>query len=239
MRKIISIIFLIFCVGYFLTLIGPAISNDLTGTFKPHSIPNDYADFNKFVENQDDFFRTLWIPTIQRYGYFSESHPAITGEYIFKTLDLKKQLALLNSPETEKLFQESGIKYVVVPFDSEGEIFLNDRKYDDNIYKSAVKSLEEITWLKGLPSFGKIKIFQVPNPEEHIWSPSKNLKLTYSTISPVEYKIEVKGVENGDRIVFSEAFDKNWVMKGSNFLIRSKPYDRLFNSFSLARSGSY
>jgi len=54
-----------------------------------------------------------------------------------------------------------------VPYDSEGEIFLSDRKYDNKVYLKVVSEVDKISWLKTNFRFGKIAVFTVPNPKDH------------------------------------------------------------------------
>ena len=54
--------FLFFVICYLLFLIRPAILGQLGGMFKITSVPEDYVRLEKFLANQQDYFRTLWVP---------------------------------------------------------------------------------------------------------------------------------------------------------------------------------
>ena len=51
-----------------------------------------------------------------------------------------------------------------MPYDSEGEIFTNDRKYDEDKWQEAVITLDRVPWLVNKQLMGKLVIYEVPNP---------------------------------------------------------------------------
>ena len=61
----------------------------------------------------------------------------------------------------------SDVKYIVVPYDSLEEIFLEDREYNNNLYLKTINDLRKLSWLtmlsdkEGKSSFGKIVVFEV------------------------------------------------------------------------------
>ncbi len=244
-------LFLILTSLFLILLIRPALFGQLSGTFKTTQVPEDYIKLEKFLSSQNSFSRTLWIPTIQRFGYYSNSHPAIPAQSLFKTVENTEIIKKMNTQETELFLQEAGVKYVIVPYDSQGEIFLKDRKYNNKIYQKTINEVKQISYLKQINYFGKIAVFEVSNPKDHFYfsnqqSAISNQKLTYQYISPVEYKLEVGNAKIGDKIIFAENYDASWMARDSNAtfydwsnLISSNPYSRIFNSFALRKDGNY
>jgi hypothetical protein len=226
---------ILFVIIWFVT-IRQAFFGQLTGTFSPTIVPSEYISFEEFLSNQQQFSRTFWIPSTQRFGYFSQNHPAISAEYFFNIFDEKSLIRKLNQPGTEKLLQESGVKYVVVPTDSQKEIFLNDRTYSQKLYLQTIKDVSKIPWLKPV-HVSNLAIFELSNFKNHFWI-STNAKISFQTISPVEYKVSVTNAKKGDRLIFSESFDPNWVLTTSKYYVSSSKYDSL-NSFILPQNGSY
>ena len=100
--------------------------------------------------------------------------------------------------------QEASVKYIIVPYDSQREIFLKERKYDEKQYKQAIEEMQNISWLKRIDGFGKIAIFEVPDPRDHFWSPQENLKVQYQYINPTKYILNVENAKKGDILIFSE-----------------------------------
>lgn len=233
LRLIVPIIFILF---WLFTLRYIFISENKVLRFS--NVPTEYYAFKEFIVNQNQFFRTLWIPQWQRYGYFSDLNPAIGRSEIFKESSPSGMLRELRDPEKIKDLQKFSIKYVVVPSDSEGEIFIEDRKYSEEEYEKTVSEVSKIFGISGI-TFGKIIVFEVKDPKDRFWSPNKNLKIDYKFINPVKYTISVKHAGEGDLIVFSEGFDKNWQARNADFSINSLVYDKSMNSFRLPTSGDY
>ncbi len=235
------LLFIVFCLLY---LIRPALFGQLSGTFKTTEIPKEYIKLEKFIAKDSNFYRTLWVPTLQRFGFYSNLHPAIPAQDFFKSVNSTQILNALKT--SELLLQEAAVKYVIVPYDSQGEIFLKDRKYNEDMYLQVVNGINSIKWLEKVGQFGKVKVFEVLNTKDHFWTSSENLSLKYQYISPVEYKLEVKNAKIGEEIIFSESYDAGWQARDSNTkfydwpnLIGSNPYKRRFNNFTLRKGGDY
>ncbi len=228
-------LFLILVVLYSILLVRPAILGKLEGTFKPTYIPSEYILLEKYLSSDRKFYRTLWVPTVQRYAFYNVTHPPIVAWDLFKTTDYSSLFRKMAASQSEELFQKLSVKYVIVPYDSKGEIFLKDRKYNDKLYMKTINALRKISWLKEVKGFGKIAVFEVPNPKDHFWTTSSQLVLEYKYLSPVDYNIKVNNAKKGDLIVFSESYDKEWMVNG----LSNTKYDGLFNSFVLRKDGNY
>lgn len=221
--KLLTLIFII----YLLFLISPIV-----GQIKVQKVPQDYISLANFLNNQKSFFRTLWIPKWQRFGYFSNNHPAIGREELYQG-NAKMQVAKLN----EQTLRDLSVKYIIVPYDSESEIFLKDRKYNENEYKDTINRLKKTSWLNEIRGFDTLKVFELSNPKDHFWSPSSSLSIKYEKVNTTEYKVWVKNAKKGDLLVFSEGFDKNWTVKENGS--RSNHFENNINSFTLQRDGGY
>ncbi len=238
LRKISTLLFavtLVITLVLFLFVLWPAVSGQLGGTFKTTTIPSDYRKLEKFLQEDKTFYRTLWVPELQRYGFYTHKRPAVS-------------LNLYKTKLAAKNLEELSIRYVIVPNDVNGEIFVTDRKYDNRKYTETVKSIQGINGLKEIPGFGSIRVFEVSNPRPHIWSENEDLIRNIHFINPTLYKIDVKNAKKGDIIVFSEAFDSLWFGRKeetfrSNPVIykslASTPYNQKLNSFVLKEDGDY
>ena len=244
LKRFIPQLFVVLVVVYLFFLIRPAILGQLGGTFQPHKVPSSYVQLEQFLNKQQQFSRTLWVPVPQRFGFYSYQHPAVSAEDYFHVASVSGVLDMLQKPSAEKELQDAGVQYVIVPYDSEGEIFLKDRKYNENLYQSTVQHVQNISWLKPLPKMGKIALFEVPNPKDHFFLAGAG-KVSYTFINPTEYKVVVEGATKGERLVFSESYDKFWeatlrlapLAQGKN--ISSQLYADQLNSFILPQNGSY
>ena len=236
-----SYVFLIFTILYLIFLLRPAWSGELTGVFKPKKIPEEYVRLNTNLyyssqSSDSKFSRSLWVPRRQKYGYFDPSIPAADSEVLFKGRDISRV--------TEEELHSLSIRYIIVPSDPDVEIFLKDRKYDNNLREKTIKSVEKLPGLDGGFDSRQIKVYQTYSQSERFWNPqSPDLEraflIFWSFVNPSEYSVRVESAEKGDLVVFSEGFDRNWVAKGSDFEIKSTEFENRLNSFILSKDGSY
>ena len=229
--------FFFFPFSFFVFLIRPAILGQLGGTFQKHEIPKEYIVLKDFLHDQPEFFRTLWIPRGVRFNYFSNKHLVIVSDLLFGTRDIITVSKKLHSAETKTYLQKLGIKYIIVPFDPLGEIFVKNRKYDEEQYKDTIEQLETLPWLKRLHSFGKIVVFEVPHPKDRFWL-TGNGKISYTMINPVDYDLTISTTEP-QSLIFSENYNPSWVATSDNITFVSKKTIFGLNSFSLPKKVNY
>ncbi len=236
LQNITLIVFII----YFIFLLRPLFLSQVKGTFTPRIIPSEYIRLKEFIGSKPEFFRTLWIPKLQRFGYSTNDHPAISWSELFESSSLTKNpLDLLT--DKKKILQEIGVKYVIVPYDSEGEIFLEDRKHDEKQYLTLVRALENTDFLKEINVFNKIKVFGLEESMDRFWikNPRNNFSLSYRRINSANYSIKVENAKAGDVLVFAEGFSPNWVATLGAKKLASKPFKNKINSFYLPSDGTY
>jgi len=207
----------------------------LGGTFKPSNIPNEYIVLENFLSSQKTFFRILWVPQFQRFGLNSIVHPAVSSEGFYGKNGIQQVVDELKKEKAERILEESAVKYIIVPYDTEGEIYLKDRKYDQALYLKILNEVSGIRYLKKIDGFGKIGVYEIAGVKEHFWSPSESLNVSFKNISPVEYEVTVKNAKKGDVVVFAESYDPKWTANSMS----SIKYDGRFNSFILPRDGNY
>lgn len=232
---------------YFLFILKPAWSGELTGVFDPKPIPQEYQQLAQFLKQDKEFSRTLWVPKRQKYGFFNPNHPAIDSEVLFKKRDV-------SSVSTQE-FADLSIKYIIVPSDLDSEIFLKDRKYDDKKYKDAINKVEKSLELNRIDGFGKLAVYvnsnssssssrrRLAESKDHFWCDC-DAKISYEFINPTSYKVTVQNANKGDILVFSEGFDKNWIAEnlasqGETFRGQSSKFGNNLNSFVLPEDGNY
>lgn len=214
-------------------LILPGVFNGLSGTFKKKEIPQEYIKLKSFLYNQHDFFRTLWIPRQQRFSYYSNIHPSVEASPLFHETDPQKIVKILSSSSSQKKLQELGIEYVIVPYDSLGEIFMKDRKYDEKLYESLIKRLEKNVYLKRIYGYGKIAVFQTSKRKNHFYilDDTNSREPSYKMISPYLYQVNLN-LNKSDKLIFSESFSPYWIAVENNKTYYSKNFNN-FNSFDV------
>ena len=218
-------------------LIYPAILGQLGGTFKKHEVPREYVELKDFLYRQQGFFRTLWIPRQHRFTYNFWSRMPVEAEPLFKKSKIVDIVNQLRKPETREYLSELGVKYIIVPYDPYGEIFVKDRKYDSLAYQQAVWQLEAVPWLKKLDGFGKIAVFETPSFGDY-FKLGEGGTLTYEMISPSEYRVFVD-INQPTSLIFSENYHSEWISTINSATIKSQKTKSGTNSFPLVKSGSY
>ena len=235
----VTITFFIF-IAFWIIILLPLINGTVGGIFKLKSLPNEYINYKNFITQQPEFFRTLWIPQIQRYGYFSNNHPAIGRSEIFHNQTLKGMIKELEAPDMEQKLSDLSVKYIVIPFDPYGEIFVDDGKFDKKQYDLVLKSIEKISYLSKYKSFGSIVIFKTRDYKEHFSfarNPDSIGAIKILSSGPSYYRLSISPSSN-DVLIFGDRFDKNWTMKTPSQTVSAKSYHGL-NSFDISKTGSY
>lgn len=144
--KRFTFLFSILFVLFWAFIIREAVLGQLGGTFQPKPVPAEYVKLKDFLASDQRFYSTAWVPSKQRFAFSSETHPALEVQEFPKNLNELKQ---------------NNVKYVIVPFDSRGEIFLTDRKYDENIYRDFLHLANSQEWLFRVDLFGPIGVFAI------------------------------------------------------------------------------
>lgn len=229
-------IFIVFLV-FWAVLIREGVVGQLSGTFKKQTVPVEYIQLADKILGDHTFYRILYVPTYERYGYVSDQNPALSADIIFKTSDIKTIISKLNNPKTGTELSEAGVRYVVVPTDPQKEIYLSDRKYDDSIRVNLVEEIDNIPWLIKLKGHGNLNVYELKEKRERFFMLGQG-KVSLKKISSSEYQINLQNVKNGDRLVFSDAYSKDWVLINSTNTNHSVSY-RNFNSWNLLRTGDY
>lgn len=223
--------------------ISKAFTGELKGTFVSKNGSEDYFKLASFVGSQNDFFRTMWVPGLHQYSYNSNRHPAILAADYYSEYDFKTIIGKI-AKDVDNLSKAS-VRYIVVPNDTEGKIFLDDRKYSEAVYAQNVLALSQISSIREIRRFGKVVVFEIPNSKDHFWSPNSNLKIDFKYVNPTKYEVAVRDAKKGDVLVFSENYNKYWSAKNistKDTIINKRYYlsERLSsNSFVLPQNGNY
>jgi len=157
--KLLPIVFVLFwCI-----LIRHALLGELGGTFKTRIVPEEYIELKQYIQAAPNS-TVLWIPSRQRFGFSSNSHLGISALDILGNSD-PLFIAKVISNDKDKAFynrlKKMGVGYIVVPYDSEKELFIVDRSYSDSLRDEAVMELDKIAWLIRIPKFSKITVYRV------------------------------------------------------------------------------
>lgn len=222
---------------YLLMLIKPAWAGELKGTFKTKIIPQEYLELKKLISNQDQFFRTLWIPGQQRYGYYDSNHPAISAYSYYDLSDPSKLFDILRNSEKEHELQNLSVKYLIIPLDIDGDFFNKDWKFDPVARELFEKEIDSITYVTNKRKIGGITLYEIENSKNHSWVKNGG-NIQSIVIDPTKYSIN--GNNTGQtKIVFSEKYDPLWEIRVGNKIVKSEKYTYNLNSFTINTDGEW
>lgn len=141
-----------------------AFLGGLTGTFQPHTVPTEYIRLKDYFAGQRRDFSVLWLPRRQRFGYYSTTQQAINSQDVLADVpawDLASQVA---SEGGRMMLRSEHVQYLVIPYDSEQEIFLTNRTFDAEKRKEWERAFDMMQWLTKLSIPGiteKITVYKV------------------------------------------------------------------------------
>jgi hypothetical protein len=237
-QKYSPIIFFLFTILYLIFLIHPAIFGQLGGTFRKHEVPSEYIKLKSLLYNDKDFYRTLWIPSQSRFTFSSSTHPAIEAGALFLATDAASLADKLKSKDAENLLSDLSIKYIIIPHDPYGEIFIEDRKYSQDKRGQYEKALTSVLWIKKVQD-NKITIYETKKQKNLFWISGNENNVSYDKISSTKYIVSIKNAAKNDKLVFSENFSSYWVMKTKTGEVYSTKTINGLNGFMLHDTGNY
>jgi hypothetical protein len=155
-----------------------------------------------------------------------------------------QELGYFLDSQMPRLLAEMAVKYVIVPLDSEGEIFLGERKYNPQQRKEVEQFLDQVAWLKKIEVTDKIAVYETPLWKNLFWVEEKEgdegyggRAISWEILNPTRYKVKVLGREKS-RLVFSQTFDELWAAKRDGIEVKSERYHDWANGF-LIDSGDW
>jgi len=245
-----------------LSLLKPAWSGELSGIFVEKQIPKEYLVLKDFFGKENGFFRILWAPRLPYFGYYSVNHPAISSESLISSslcveplCSLRqvtsdkwgnnctptnrcyvKELSYLLNPKAPEVLSDMAVRYIVVPLDIDGDLFVSERKYDPEQRHEVEAFLDSITWLKKVSVISGIAVYEVPGKVDHFFLKSGQGEISWRQINPTRYLINLKDYSAGTEIIFSETYDTGWKAIIGNEIYNSKIFHNL-NLFTLPAKG--
>ena len=244
MEKRIASLFIVSVSLYLLWFIKPVVLHQIEGTFETVEVPKDYLVSAEILKRDKNFSRTFWLPRRQNFGFSSYLHPPVWAEDFisevrerrpFSSLLIDKYnfLSYFQNPATREIFKILGLKYAVVPYDSQGEIFLTDRKYDERLYQRIIDELDKVAWLKRLDPTSKVGLYQADFETRHFFPVKSTFFVVgaddfYATISALpDFRLSDFGF-----YFFEESLgEKPELKEGDILVLNQKTVDDLALSF--------
>ncbi len=216
-----------FLLFWFFT-IREATLGKLGGTFTKRNVPQEYVELANYISRQPDFFRILWVPKQPRFSPVSDLHPSFSSEFINSASNFAGFVARFDNPDIQGHLEELAVKYIVIPYDALGEIFLDDRHYDPKERTEWERYLDTIIWLKKLSS-GSITVYETSRRNDHFWVSDGKIS-DYRMLSPGRYEVTL-ATQSPAILYFSEGFNPGWRVRLGIQIIASKKTPSGLNSF--------
>jgi hypothetical protein len=233
--------FLTFVIAFiFLWNTKPLITGEIGTLFVPRTIPADYLVVKDLILKQDNYFRTLWIPTYSRWSIYTNNHPELSAVNLINAewntfirnkrnenvTEAKLMRNVLNLSFSNNLLDASSVKYVIVP--------LRDTANDDDFFvhygndrEFYINALDELDYLKRIDiGTEEIAVYENADFRPHIYSTttqeqiSKNIpysQVRHEMINPTEYRVKLENVKNPLYLNFSESFHPQWKVRVGEF----------------------
>ncbi|WP_412732156.1 hypothetical protein [Minisyncoccus archaeiphilus] len=159
MVAIVCILFL------FLINTKPIMTGEISSLYLPKYLPSDYVILKNFLFNQEEYYRTFWVPTYSKWLIYKLDKPLVGGastiqqEWLGHISSLSKEVGGYENIVTifyalfgDSLFDIASVKYVIVPLND----FANDldpfysygRDKNENIRDWYIAELDKVSWLK-------------------------------------------------------------------------------------------
>lgn len=205
-------------------LIKEAIWGNLTGTFSQNKVPSEYVAFKNKLTYENQFSRVMWVPRIYKFSFSNNLHPPIESQFLFSATNSAETFMNFEKEGSRIFLERRAVKYIVIPYDSMGVMFLNDRKYDEKERLKFEKSLDKISYLTKIND-GNLTVYKTPF--KIVLFSINGRQVNYKSLNPTLYELSLKGEEKGN-ILFSQNYHKNWrlISNGKEFMPQ-KTYDNL------------
>jgi len=150
-----------------------------------------------------------------------------------------RELSYFLNPKTADVLGKMGVKYIIIPFDVEGEIFIAEHKYNPQQRREVEEFLDTIPWLKKIVLVDKIAIYELPEYKERFFieESENNLIEKWTRVNPTKYLVSLKIKQAPVNLVFSETYDEFWKLKIGEEVTSSQPYMGILNSFLINKNG--
>ncbi len=225
----VSLIFICFVVTLFQS--RPLLDQSFGTLSVAREVPKQYAAVTKLFTQNNQFYRTLWVPTASRWGYVSSIRPKIslfdslnTDWKVFlstksesEKTNTNKILSFISQPEFPQLLSTTGIRYVVVP--------LQDLDNDDNFYQyfsepaEFSKKLDSLFFLRKLSTDYDIAVYEFTDWKplfyktkmaEKQFQSLESESLSYELVSSSNYKVTFSHVSGPLYFYLTESYHPQW-----------------------------
>lgn len=217
---------------YWMVLIRPVLSGSLGGTFTQREVPTQYIELKEFLQHEQGFYRTLWVPRQSRFTFTSSNQLSIESGPLFGATDAATLFTAMSASDIQEHIAQLGIRYILVPYDPYGELFTYDRKYSQIKRTEVEEVLDKVQWLKKIRS-EDIAVYEASKSNDRFWLEQGELK-GWRRIADDHFEADVI-IEKPTKLMMSESYHRGWQADGE--AASKEPFGIM--SFPLSRTGTY
>jgi hypothetical protein len=235
----------------------PTLNKNIGGTLAYQTYPAQHKEIEKILTEDKSFGRVLWVPQRDIYGFSSLNHPQVLlkdlriGPSCHPTLCIKhlnapekkeftKQdllneidqlTAFLSDTYSQTILQELGINYIILTPDTEKNIYIFDKKYDDSIKQYYKNKLENITWMNKIENSQNLEIYKTRN-QSGLFTSRNSIGadiLPFTMKNPTEFEIDIRSP--GQPITFTQSYSNRWTLHQDGTTTTSIPNKFGMNEF--------
>lgn len=167
--------------AYLLILISPVWSGRMTGTLNEPYNKSSFNEVSRILEQDKDFGRVLWIPSVAPLGYSSPTHPSMEASRIFtkrpfssgnvgtyETFNFLREASFMG-----QIFDILGIKYIAYPYPN---IRREELKQDNvDYYNNFLNQMINLPWVEGRFTEIPTPLLKVKNSQERFFTSSNGI----------------------------------------------------------------
>ena len=144
---------------FWLFSIRAVFTGQASGMFRLLELTREYVELKELLANDKEPYRTLWIPSADKFVYSSDTHSLLTSDTLWKNASNSALVAIIENAEFLNTVQNAGVRYIIIPQDLEKRIFLSDYKYDQTQRDNLVMAMEK-SGLRKLSEFQGLAVFE-------------------------------------------------------------------------------
>jgi len=150
--------YIVFVILWCFTL-RPLFYGELTGNFRPKTVPNEYVELKNILVSDTRPSRTLWIPSKEKFAYASVTHPVLSAPTLFDNASLSGIISIATSSSFIHTLNEAGVRYVIVPQDLDKTMYLTEYTFDPELRFSMIQTLTKTPLVQNV-QFQDIAVFE-------------------------------------------------------------------------------
>jgi hypothetical protein len=209
-KKYLQLLFFLGFFIYSISLLRPLFIDHPRGTLVKREVPKEYVQLNTMLTNDTAFSRVLWVPKQQRFAMSTRNHPIIEAYPFFDAENDRQLIKSLKADNAEELLIRAGVKYIMIPNDSLKEIFVKDRRYNEENRLEIERQLDALPWLEKIGD-GKISIYKT-HEHNNLFHLDQQGEVKFFEQGN-NYKVIVNTPTKNNTLKFSQNYSPLWSAK--------------------------